>query len=491
MNSLSLSLNRLLRFFLSISFCSMQILARIYLLLVILFYKFNQRRLSRKLDVLSFTPAGYSEPEIELQSGEFWVETSGSSNVPKKMRYSLKRVGKIKLYFMLSILASLPVRLKLKTFFVLSSLDSENSLTDVMTKESKKLNHFQMLQAPYRLLHAPEFKDHVKNYHHQALRLWLYIVTRPRILYATNPSSIVLFNEEIKKDHALSFIQDYVNGKLSNQKEIEKIYHSIKDTNVNFQSILDLQSRNLVSTNPMLESIISWDGGYVTHSLDQLKTLFPKLKHFPLFSMSTENIETVSFASKFLPLAPETCYEFLKDGKLIRPWNLQLGSEYEMIISNKYGLTRYLTGDIFECRSKFFGLPDLIFKKRTGLTFSFTGEKITAEQLHIVSNQLLKKHPQLSFCVIPQLKVPSYVLYIITENLNIDGPSIGNEYDELLKDVNVEYAQKRNSGRLDTFEVKVVSLVDFVEYIKGEKFEKWESQFKILPLYPYQRDPKE
>lgn len=99
--------------------------------------------------------------------------------------------------------------------------------------------------------------------------------------------------------------------------------------------------------------------------------------------MSTEVTQTVCFGDRRLPMGREICYEFynLENTKILKPHQLEVGGEYIMIISNQHGLVRYDTNDIFYVKGMFFGVPDIIFKKRYGINFDFAGEKLTADQV--------------------------------------------------------------------------------------------------------------
>lgn len=82
------------------------------------------------------------------------------------------------------------------------------------------------------------------------------------------------------------------------------------------------------------------------------------------------------------------------DSRVIKPTGLEPGKLYEMIVSDSYGLCRYHTGDLFLCRRKINSLPDLVFQRRRGLQYSFTGEKLTAEQVTLVFDRLRERYPQ-------------------------------------------------------------------------------------------------
>ena len=114
---------------------------------------------------------------------------------------------------------------------------------------------------------------------------------------------------------------------------------------------------------------------------------------YPMYSMSTEVVETLPFyrgrSPVFLPIAKGVRYEFLPVGSsdiaenLLESWQLSEGEEYTLVVSDAYGLIRYQTEDVFLCAetSAVGELPDLRFQRRRGLRWSFTGEKLTGEQV--------------------------------------------------------------------------------------------------------------
>jgi hypothetical protein len=161
-----------------------------------------------------------------------------------------------------------------------------------------------------------------------------------------------------------------------------------------------------------------------------------------------------------------------------------------MVVSDCYGLRRYQTGDLFECRRTARAhLPDLAFLRRRGLEYSFIGEKVTAEQLGEVFKTLRERYPELladAFltCVpslpddgLPQYKIVSVILE--DQRLTEFTENFATECDELLSDLNCEYRNKRASGMLAPARFIQTNAADFAaRFADG-----WETQFKFLPLY--------
>ncbi len=209
-----------------------------------------------------------------------------------------------------------------------------------------------------------------------------------------------------------------------------------------------------------------------------------------MYSTSTETIETLpDFHGEdisFLPLAAGVVYEFIEDAaldevdNLLDPHQLEPGKLYAMVVSDAYGLQRYQTDDLFLCKRILNGLPDLAFVRRRSLEYSFTGEKLTAEQLTKVFEQLRAIYPSLLAdrfltCVPTLGAVPHYQLVVLGDQRSFTQSSqnfIATHCDELLSQINCEYRSKRSSGRLGPIECTNAKTKDFA----------WETQFKFLPL---------
>jgi len=217
--------------------------------------------------------------------------------------------------------------------------------------------------------------------------------------------------------------------------------------------------------------------------------------------MSTESVETVAHYSKkkthFIPLGPLVLYEFLPiesddhPENLVLPRELNIGSQYTMVVSDEYGLKRYQTDDVFDCRGFIEGLPDLHFARRRSLEYSFTGEKLTGTQLSSVYLQLKKEFTMLSedtflTCIPSQpadSAIPHYKLIVVAQHLDLPSELI-TRFDQLIEKNNDEYAAKRESGRLGPPELELARLEEIVEKVSTSSVKtNWESQFKFLPLY--------
>jgi len=131
-----------------------------------------------------------------------------------------------------------------------------------------------------------------------------------------------------------------------------------------------------------------------------------------------------------------------------------------------------------------------MFLRRRGLAYSFTGEKLTGEQVSAVFEQLRAQYPELLAdkyltCVPsqPAHEIPHYKLLLIGDRKTrsiISHDHLAARFDELLKEVNCEYKTKRTSGRLGPVRFIEMSVRDFAGRLSRNG--TWESQFKFLPL---------
>ena len=161
------------------------------------------------------------------------------------------------------------------------------------------------------------------------------------------------------------------------------------------------------------------------------------------------------------------------------------------------GLRRYQSEDVFECRGQLGGLPDLAFRRRRGLAWSFTGEKLTGTQLEQVFVRLRQEADlggDLALSCIPsdpgEGAMPGYVLLMAyTADAPLLVPDLVPRFDALLAEINTEYGDKRSSGRLALPRQAALSYDGIAAALdpraRGEGAESqraWDSQFKLLPL---------
>ncbi|MBC8028976.1 MAG: GH3 auxin-responsive promoter family protein [Pyrinomonadaceae bacterium] len=481
----------------------------------------SQKRLARRYGITSATPIMTFGPELELlieraaaRAGKRakFAWTSGSTAKPKRILYTRRRLRAVKLaYVDFFARCCWSLGIKRTSLYVFSSLNNDDSLTSMLLEETGLPPYISSLQAPYRVHCHPAIQSLVSDYGATAARLWILAIANPGILYSTNPSTLSTFFDELTSDwqRGTRLIKDwhrkpeaFVPAVCLIAKRLES-----RGSNARLERIaMSDTSLPLQVCAPAVKTCVCWVGGYVKPFLDRLATYLPpdRYRLVPMYSMSTETLETVGhFAGDrvaFLPLASRVLYEFVEEDAEDKPQNLlkanqlQAGKPYSMVVSDPYGLRRYQTGDLFHCRGFVAGLPDLSFSRRRDLEYSFTGEKLTSEQVMTVFQKLREEYPQLGadkfLTCVPSHpvddSVPHYKIILVNghgESVGVPVDELATRCDELLSEVNREYKSKCQSARLGPVRFMLLTHKDFIDRIGSSQSNAWKAQFKFLPLY--------
>jgi hypothetical protein len=475
----------------------------------------NQRRLKREFRLHADTPIlSYGPRVVESirhaaahagRDAKF-ATTSGSTGTSKNILYPTRRLRALKFCF--SDMFARAVRayeLKRTSLYVFSSFSEDASLTSMLLNEPKLPAYVSTLQAPYRIQQHPAIRALAAQYGASAVRLWILTIANPGVLYATNPSTISTFFDELKSNWrtASKLVRDWHNHP-------HQFDHTIRKLARRLDSRGSTERLRLVATSatplpiaqfaPAVRAYLCWTGGYVKPFLDRLAKHLPAPRYrlIPMYSMSTETVETETVfrngKAYFLPLARGVVYEFVPaessdtPENVLTPFQLNPRQIYAMVVSDAYGLRRYQTGDLFECRGRTAnGLPDLAFLRRRALEYSFVGEKVTAQQLSAVFETLRDQHSELPAdgfltCVpsLPHGEPPHYkILFLRDAETTLASENLAQECDELLSTLNCEYKTKRANGTLGPIRFTQSTATDFAQrFVKS-----WEAQFKFLPLY--------
>jgi hypothetical protein len=132
-------------------------------------------------------------------------------------------------------------------------------------------------------------------------------------------------------------------------------------------------------------------------------------------------------------------------GEVIPVFEAEIGRVYRLILSTTAGLYRYDINDLVEVVGQYERTPVLRFVSKGEDVFSVVGEKVTVEQVSAALVCALPKSYCEEVCVSVEMgEVPRYRLCVSGA-----GPSEwAAALDVALKSLNVEYASKRQSGRL-------------------------------------------
>ncbi len=441
------------------------------------------------------------------------ARTSGSTGQPKEIPYTKARLRAVRLTFIEVFLRCFwTLDVARTSLYVFASLNDDESLTSMLLEETRVPSYLATLQAPYRAHSHPGLLNLRQRYTASALRLWIVTVSNPGVLYSTNPSTLSTFFDELSRNwgECSALVRDYAERPHTFPMATHRIFRRLDSPGSRGRLARVGASQSFLPIEvwaPGVETYVCWTGGYVAPFLERVRTYLPAPRYrlIPMYSMSTESIETIAHFSRndvaFLPLAPGVFYEFLKDdvpqkpGYLRSGGSLQKGEVLRMVVSHAYGARRYQTGDVFVVEDLVGGLPDLRFLRRSGLAYSFTGEKLTGEQLAEAYRTLRDDYPEMDgadilTCFPSQPNVDPIPHYKLTF-IRGDGlsecplPGIAERCDRLLAELNSEYRNKRESQRLGSIRFQQMNLSGFRRRVAGSAPREFGAQFKFLPLYPY------
>lgn len=214
---------------------------------------------------------------------------------------------------------------------------------------------------------------------------------------------------------------------------------------------------------PFLRTVSTWTGGNCAIVLAKAKKLFnPTTRFVELGYLSSEmrgtlTIDCVNGAG--LPAIRDYVFEFIEPERWERGERnltpidrLVIGRHYYIVVTTPSGLYRYFMNDIVQVEGYFGQTPTLRFvQKGTGVT-NITGEKLyenqVAEALQIVAHGGLEPA---FFLMLAHVEDAYYELLL--EGVDCTGSDLARRVDRMLGELNVEYREKRESGRLGTLRV--------------------------------------
>ncbi|MDE3260480.1 MAG: GH3 auxin-responsive promoter family protein [Acidobacteriota bacterium] len=472
------------------------------------FHPLRERRLRRRFGIDASTAVTRDLPKVEAEggAGTSVALTSGTAGEPKRVPYSRRRLAATRAVFvdgMLRLIAARRVRRP--SLYVFGALDPDRSLSSLLVRERRAPAWFVLLQAPYRAQSDPALLELKERYGACALRLLVLTLANPGMLYATNPSTLSAFLEEVEGDWgaAAALVRRVVRDPQRVAPGARRILRRLASRGWRDRLARVAESASplpITAWNPACTTYVCWTGGAVTPFLERLDRRLPapRFRREPMYSMSTETVATIPdyrrAETAFLPAAPGVVHEFVAEPGtgLVNSRDLVPGRTYEMVVSHRFGLRRYATGDRFRVARFVGGLPDLRFVGRRGLGWSFTGEKLTAEQVGQALRTLEAEHPGLRegrwLALFPSnpggAALPCYRLAAVGgDSPGLPG-GLPERLDELLGELNVEYRAKRAGGRLGEVRLSALDRAQFLRRATGGGPAHPDSQFKFQPFYP-------
>lgn len=136
---------------------------------------------------------------------------------------------------------------------------------------------------------------------------------------------------------------------------------------------------------------------------------------------------------------------------------LEVGHEYEIVLTNQAGLYRYKCGDIVKVVGHLFECPSIMFSRRRGQLLNMTGEKTTEEHM----TKLVSKLSEACGCPLNNWVAyirldthPYHYVLLLENNAGIDMREYSDLADKLLREINPRYDQFVNFHEMGTIKLE-------------------------------------
>ena len=320
---------------------------------------------------------------------------------------------------------------------------------------------------------------------------------------SANPSTFLRLLD-LLAEHRLELLEDIASQRFRRLDELpSSISHVVlprlrtpKARVAELDSVLRLPAPAFKHVWPELRLVTTWTGGSCRIALGTVVDAFPEFTRIgELGYLSSEFRGTITVDLEHnlgMPTIHENFLEFVErdawdsgDRRAVTVERIELGREYYVITTTDSGLYRYFINDLVEVTGRFHATPTIQFvRKGRGVT-SITGEKLYENQV-IEAVQATGDELGQSTDFLLMLADPEESRYRLVIELDLDRTAAeqwGRTVERVLGEQNLEYAQKRKSGRLRP--LKVIPVAPGTREIykrhmlaKGQR----EGQFKLVAL---------
>ncbi len=361
-----------------------------------------------------------------------------------------------------------------------------------------------LYSCPYEVF---EIKDYTAKYY---LLMRIAAEQSVSLIVTCNPSTILLLAQRLK-EFSMEIIRDIHDGKINprfslSDPMIAILAPTLRPNPHRAKELEDVAKKNngvLIPSAiwPRFSGIACWKGGTVGMYLKRFETFFPS--HIPvrdLGYLSSENRGSVpiwdegdggvlAIDTNVFEFFPADVERKPEASELLNVEALETGKQYYIYATTQAGLYRYDMNDIVEVVDFFENTPVIRFIQKGKGVVSFTGEKLYESQVIAAITEVLTplqnqyefiaavgeivgERPRYSFLLELHDNFPDGILQACTDRL-----------DGVLRRMNIEYASKRDSFRLDPPTLRIVKAGQFDAYRKRmvEKG-RLDGQFKVLRL---------
>ncbi len=389
-----------------------------------------------------------------------FVETSGTQSKPKLIPVTKSWSAHIRtaqLLWVLALLRDFPRISKQDVLHLVSSAKERFTPTGlpIGANTGRMVDALpKFVQGRFVLADVPEIADpDVRHYTHLRLAL-----QRTVGLWVTaNPSTLTLYARKLEAYQGY-LMRDVRAGTLRHgpASTLDDVLRGHLETQLTRCSVP--LSWKLAQVWP-LSVVACWTGGPARWFTRQFDTVFGgKIPIRDVGITASEGYFALPLSSKWDGGILWNHGELLEfqdaNGQCHWGWELEEGTEYQLIVSAKNGLLRYQMNDTVRVTGRVANTPIISFVGKSGRFLNAVGEKVTEEQLSLAmgvlnldvvgfSGRIQYREP--SNGMVPNIRV----VVECTERLSKEDCRIlATQLDASLQKVSVEYRSKRQSQRL-------------------------------------------
>lgn len=301
----------------------------------------------------------------------------------------------------------------------------------------------------------------------------------PDVTFVTtaNPSTLIQL-ARWTKTHATTLIRDIHDGRAEwNGQKFARDFRGGRSRAHQLEKLLTEDKFRPVDYWPRLALVAVWLGGTLSWYRSELDAWYPKTPKRDPGLIATEGRFTIPMndddASGVLDVGG-AFYEFLPvdapGQTTLLAHQLEVGRDYEIVVTTSGGLFRYRMHDIVRCTGKTNDAPKLAFLRKDGGFWNFTGEKISADQVSMCFSVLTQRnqiHTDRLVLAPVFADTPYYAL--VCEAPLARHEQLATDIDNELQRINIEYRAKRQSQRLGPVRMLAVS---------EQKWREWEQEIR-------------
>lgn len=436
-----------------------------------------------------------------------WLKTSGTTGAPKLVPYTLHWLLTYRIPAMKAMWGTYIALHPELLDHPFATLDTQTIREDVsdfvhgvehqaISNRHPQINSLDWdppwYQAPWFGPDAPSTHEG-RMYH----RLRCLLGKDLHFISSINPSTLISLRDHIA-DYGTRLVQDLRDGTLDGASWGEPDGEAA----ARLESVLKRADFSLKDVWPSLTLYSCWLSASASLYQSKLDAMFPGVEKLPFMTCGTEGVTALPIDGTLhsQPLAiNQAFFEFVPAsvplGEIVEKGDavdtllfdeVEAGEDYHVIMSQGNGLFRLWTGDIYRVDHIVNTVPWIHFVRRDGVFHSFTGEKLTESQVTQAIRQgseHLNLDIGLYMCGPQWGDPPNYLALVETRNGSEElDRELSARIDQELRTINIEYASKRESGRLDPIGVATVPYNAVSSYFESRRAHGNAAQYKYKPF---------